>query len=159
MALNEWASVIGAAGRVPWPLVVARLSKYSPERCPSPDRAHPKANDWHDGSDAPGVLVLIVATAYQWPGGRRLHRGATSTKRRYERSLIVGRMGSVFPIGASAVCSDCHLYPSGCIGQSDAVSLRPGSSPNRRHILPEPHQIPSCTLCQRPSGVLHSSSQ
>ena len=75
-------------------------------------------------------------------------------------SLIVdGRMGPMVPVGASAVCSNCHLYPSGRIERSNSVPLRPRPSPNRRHLLPEPHQISSCTLCQGTSGVLHSSSQ
>ena len=57
--------------------------------------------------------------------------------------------------GASAVCSDCHLHPSGRVEQPNPVPLRPWPSPNRRHLLPEPHQIPSCLLCQGPPRVRH----
>ena len=73
-----------------------------------------------------------------------------------EGSLIVdGRMGAMVHVRASAVCSNCRLYASGHIERPNSVPLRSWPSQDRRHFLPEPHQISSCTLCRWPSGVLH----
>jgi hypothetical protein len=46
---------------------------------------------------------------------------------------------------------------SGGIDQPNPIPLRPWPSPNRRHLLPKPHQISSYILCQGPSCVLRLS--
>ena len=44
-------------------------------------------------------------------------------------------------LGPSADGSSCHRHPSVGIDQPNPVPLRPRPSPNRRHLLPEPHQF------------------
>ena len=87
---------------------------------------------------------LTRPSAYQWRDVFQI-----AVVRRPGSFIVDGRMGAIVPVRASAVCSNCGLYPSSHIDRPNPVPLRPRPSPNRRHLLPEPHQISSCDTMPR----------